>query len=94
VQKADFEFSGPVASLKHLLIDFVQFASFDAQDAENEIEWPFDTLKDLHIEFISLYSRLQKTDYELRTHHLSEFFKIAFSLPGMQKMISHGISTP
>jgi hypothetical protein len=40
VQKADYEFSGPFAYLKHHLSNFVQVAFFNAQDAENEVAWP------------------------------------------------------
>jgi hypothetical protein len=41
----------PFASLKHHLSEFVQVAFFDAQDAENDFAWPFDTLKHRFIDF-------------------------------------------
>jgi hypothetical protein len=55
VQKADYEFSGPFAYLKHHLNNFVQVAFFLAQVAENELAWPFDTLKQHFIEFLSFF---------------------------------------
>jgi hypothetical protein len=36
VQKADCEFSGPIAYLKHLLSNFVRVGFFDSLDAEKE----------------------------------------------------------
>jgi hypothetical protein len=51
IQKADYEFSGPFAYIKHQINDFVQVDFFDALDAENEIEGPFDTLKYRFIDF-------------------------------------------
>jgi hypothetical protein len=51
VQEADYEFLGPFAYLKHHLSDCVQVSHFDAQDAENGLAWPFDTLKHCFIDF-------------------------------------------
>jgi hypothetical protein len=45
VQKADYDFQGPFAYLKHHLSDVVQVAFFDAQDGENDLALLFDTLK-------------------------------------------------
>jgi hypothetical protein len=43
--------SGPFDILTHHFCGFVQAALLDAQDAENEFAWPFDTLKHRFIEF-------------------------------------------
>jgi hypothetical protein len=36
VQKANYDFPGPIAYVKHNLRDFIQVSSFNAQVAENE----------------------------------------------------------
>jgi hypothetical protein len=38
-------FSVPFANLNHDQGDFVQVAFLDAQDAESDFDWPFDTMK-------------------------------------------------
>jgi hypothetical protein len=44
-------FSGQSAYLKHHLSDFNQVAFFNARDSENDIAWPFDTLKHSFVDF-------------------------------------------
>jgi hypothetical protein len=55
VQKADFDFSGPLPYLKHHSSDFMKVAFFDSRFEENENAWPIDTLKH---RFIDRQSRL------------------------------------
>jgi hypothetical protein len=45
VQKADYEFSGLFAYLKHYFHEYVQIALLDDQEVENKFAWPFGTLK-------------------------------------------------
>jgi hypothetical protein len=47
----NFTFSEPFASLKHHLTNLIQAAFFDAQNAENEFAFVFNTLKHLFIDF-------------------------------------------
>jgi hypothetical protein len=54
VQKADYEFSGPIAYLKHHLDEFVRVALFKAQDSENEFAWPWNSLKHRIIDFLKV----------------------------------------
>jgi hypothetical protein len=51
VQKADYEFSGPFAYLKHHIRNFVKVAFLDAQGAENDFARPFVTLKHRFVNF-------------------------------------------
>jgi hypothetical protein len=51
VQKADYEFSGPFAYLKHHSRDFIEAAFFFTLEAENDFVWHFDTLKNRFIDF-------------------------------------------
>jgi hypothetical protein len=51
VRKADYDFSGPFAYLKHHICDFVKIAFFNAQNEENAFEWPFDIMKHRFIDF-------------------------------------------
>jgi hypothetical protein len=45
--------------------DFFQVVFLDAQEAENEFAWPFDTLNHRFIEFITVeFQDDQKADYE------------------------------
>jgi hypothetical protein len=40
--------------LKNHLSDFVHVAFFDAQNADNEFTWPFETLKHLFIDLTKI----------------------------------------
>jgi hypothetical protein len=42
---------GIIRLLKHNLSDFLEIAIFDAQDAEYDFAWPFDTLNHRFIDF-------------------------------------------
>jgi hypothetical protein len=54
----------PFAYSKHQLSESVQVAFLDAQDAENELAWPFDSVKHRFIDFTKVvYLDLQKADY-------------------------------
>jgi hypothetical protein len=70
--------------LKHHLSDFVQVDLFDAQDAENEFAWHFDTLKYRFIDITSLFSiRSESRLLVLRAidyikHYLSHIVQFAY----------------
>jgi hypothetical protein len=55
VQKADYESFVPFAHLKHHLSNSVRIGFFDAQDAENNFTWPFDTFKLRFIDFKDVF---------------------------------------
>jgi hypothetical protein len=62
--KADYEFSGPFAYLKHQFRQLVQIAFLNAQNAENALEWPFDIMKHLIIYIRKeKFQGFQKSDY-------------------------------
>jgi hypothetical protein len=70
--------------LKHLLIDSVQVAFLDAQEAKNEFAWPFDTLKHRFVDFTKIViSDVQKADqfsgpFAYLKYHFRNFVQIAF----------------
>jgi hypothetical protein len=71
--------------LKYHLSDIVQVALFDAQEAQNEFAWLFDTLIHRFIVFNTVvYEDVYKADYEFAgqfaylKHHLRDFVQIAF----------------
>jgi hypothetical protein len=57
-QRANYEFSGPLAYFHHHLSEFDQFAFYDAQAEENEFAWPFVTLTHRFIDHKSRFLRL------------------------------------
>jgi hypothetical protein len=97
-QKADYEFPGPFANLKHQLSNLVQVDFNDTQDIGNKALRHLVTSRHrLHQSrflrrpkgrlWVLRAIRLLKTSQETSSKPL-------FSIPRMQKMSSHGLSTP
>jgi hypothetical protein len=79
VQKADYEFPGSFAYVKHNFRDFVQVAFLHNQDAENDFARPFDTLKHRSIDYHKVVLRHPESrSFSYLKYHFHKFVKVAF----------------
>jgi hypothetical protein len=74
-------FSGQSAYLKHHLSDFNHVTFFEVRDAENDIEWPSDTLKHSFVDFTCRFLKCPEGRFSALRH--IRLLKISFKRMSM-----------